>query len=81
MKEVERILSGNRSDIRDPARIDRIVEKLRQAWHQHPDQRLGQLVCNLTRIAGDPFPVEDTITERSLDALLDGGWGAIVDRA
>jgi len=33
--------------MRDPARIDRIVELLRQHWHASPDQRLGQLIANL----------------------------------
>ena len=31
---------------RDPARIDRIVDLLREAWKKHPDWRLCQLVCN-----------------------------------
>lgn len=33
--------------MRDPARIDRICELLRAAWHESPDQRLGQFVYNL----------------------------------
>lgn len=33
--------------MRDPARIDRILAKLGEVWKQYPDQRLGQLVCNL----------------------------------
>jgi uncharacterized protein YihD (DUF1040 family) len=32
--------------MRDPDRIDRIIEVLRQAWHRHPDWRLNQLVIN-----------------------------------
>jgi len=32
--------------MREPDRIDRIVEVLRQAWHRHPDWRLNQLVIN-----------------------------------
>lgn len=31
---------------RDPARIDRMIGALREAWHKHPDLRLGQLVSN-----------------------------------
>lgn len=33
--------------MRDPERIQRIVNKLQQAWEYHPDIRLGQLLCNL----------------------------------
>jgi|SRR5882672_520664 len=33
--------------MRDPSRIDRIIELLRQHWHTSPDQRLGQLIANL----------------------------------
>lgn len=35
--------------MRDPDRIDEIVELLRLAWHRTPDQRLGQLILNATR--------------------------------
>jgi hypothetical protein len=31
---------------RDPARIDEIVDLLREAWKRHPDWRLCQLVSN-----------------------------------
>lgn len=30
--------------MRDPQRIDRILERLRRYWHDHPDLRLGQIV-------------------------------------
>ncbi len=32
--------------MRDPARIDRIVELLRETWKASPDMRLGQLLVN-----------------------------------
>lgn len=32
--------------MRDPARIDSIIEALREAWKQAPDERLGQLLDN-----------------------------------
>ena len=35
--------------MRDPRRIDRVLDKLRVLWVDHPDQRLGQLVANLSR--------------------------------
>lgn len=35
--------------MRDPDRIDIIVEELRKAWHRQPDQRLIQLIMNACR--------------------------------
>lgn len=35
--------------MRDPDRIDDIIELLREAWHRTPDQRLTQLIMNATR--------------------------------
>jgi hypothetical protein len=31
---------------RDPARIERILELLREAWKKHPDLRLCQIISN-----------------------------------
>lgn len=65
--------------MRDPARIDRIIEKLRTEWHTQPDTRLTQLVHNLItagrmrtgRTVLDPAPVffytEDDAVEKYLD--------------
>lgn len=55
--------------MRDPDRIDRILELLRAAWKRNPDQRLGQLVLNACR--GEPrwpdvFNVEDDKLEAGL---------------
>ena len=55
--------------MRDPARIDRMVEKLRRLWHSTPDQRLGQLIVNVTATV-NPWVPEDDDTERCLDAWL-----------
>lgn len=35
--------------MRDPERIDKIVEELRVFWKMNPDQRLTQLIMNATR--------------------------------
>lgn len=32
--------------VRDPKRIDDICEQLRIAWHEYPDERLGQFLMN-----------------------------------
>lgn len=53
--------------MRDPARIDRILGKLRAYWMTHPDLRLGQLVVNMASSGGaDTFYVEDEPLEREL---------------
>lgn len=41
--------------MRDPARIDDLIEKLWDAWRANPDLRLGQLLVNLIR-PGEPCP-------------------------
>lgn len=59
---------------RDPARIDPIIEALRAAWHANPQMRLGQLVCNASRVATsnvDPFNCEDDPMQLGL-----GYWAA-----
>lgn len=59
--------------MRDPARIDRMIERLRELWRRYPDQRLGQLLVNVIR-PGEPCPrvfyAEDDDTEAKLLALL-----------
>lgn len=64
---------------REPARIDRIAEKLVALWKQSPDQRLGQLVVNVAR-SQKPLRdlpslqlMEDTTFEDLLDAELASG--------
>ena len=51
--------------MRDPNRIDHVVETIRRVWHLVPDWRLGQLVCNLARECGawDSFYMEDDMLE------------------
>jgi uncharacterized protein YihD (DUF1040 family) len=54
--------------MRDPKRIDVLLEALRNAWQQDPDIRLGQLVVNATRPSSpcpEVFHIED-------EALLEG---------
>ena len=62
---------------RDPKRIDRLVNKLRQLWHMVPDLRLGQLISYLEthlpadKAGVDPFHIEDDIWEAAIDAALE----------
>jgi uncharacterized protein YihD (DUF1040 family) len=54
---------------RDPKRIDRMIELLREAWQLFPDERLTQLVINVTETKHDCGPVyymEDAELERRL---------------
>ena len=32
--------------MRDPKRIERMCDLLKEQWHKYPDQRLGQLLIN-----------------------------------
>lgn len=71
--------------MRDPARIDRMIDLLRAAWHQSPDLRLGQLIANVVWSRGvgsddaywNILQVEDSAVEPLLERLVEGGWMAI----
>lgn len=56
---------------RDPARIDRILQRLRRLWRSAPDLRLCQLLYCLTRTGEDPFNLEDDRLEERLEAQLE----------
>ncbi len=45
--------------MRDPARIDVVIEKLRDIWKRNPDMRLGQMVANVTT-EDDIYHMEDS---------------------
>lgn len=57
--------------MKDPNRIDRIIEALRTSWKAHPDQRLCQLIENVCRHSlhyqgHDLFYLEDDTLEKGL---------------
>ena len=58
--------------MRDPKRIDRIIELVRQVWYCVPDWRLGQLILNVARDCGweDPYFMEDEELENTLKELV-----------
>lgn len=60
-------------DARDPERIQPMLDLLEAVWREHPDWRLGQLVCNVASAAGgrrlDPFTVEDRTMAAGLLAM------------
>jgi hypothetical protein len=45
--------------VRDPDRIDKICDKLKEYWHRAPDWRLGQIISNSTDPDDDLFYIED----------------------
>ncbi len=45
--------------MRDPNRIDEILNTVKTVWNQYPDMRFGQLVVNVLGV--DPFYVEDDV--------------------
>ncbi len=62
--------------MRDPARIDRILNMLKRYWKTYPDLRLGQIVENAAHVGHAPggggpdtFYVEDDVIERGLAEL------------
>lgn len=65
---------------RDPKRIDRITELLREAWRLFPDQRLTQLVINTADTkhnCGALFYLEDTEIEKKLESLVNSRRGYV----
>lgn len=66
--------------MRNPERIDRMLDKLKTLWHDNADMRLGQLILNLTRLENGStstdraFNIEDDDLELELDDTLKGGW-------
>jgi uncharacterized protein YihD (DUF1040 family) len=56
--------------MRDPNRIDHILNLLKQMWKQVPDWRLGQLLINLTYRNEDLYYLEDDKLEERLEAWL-----------
>ena len=61
--------------MRDPKRIDRVLELLREAWHLDTDFRLTQLVMvvsNKPDDLGALWHVEDDTMEKRLQAFIKG---------
>ena len=61
--------------MRDPNRIDRVTELLREAWRLDPDFRLTQLVMVVSDKPDDlgaPWHVEDDTMDQKLQAYIKG---------
>jgi len=59
--------------MKDPGRIDEIIELIKQLWSSYPDWRFGQLICNISTKLGyeDPFFVEDDLLKKKIEELLE----------
>lgn len=61
--------------MRDPERIDEMVDLVHALWDKYPEWRLAQLVLNAHAAASAPddsYSVEDDVLERGLRILLSG---------
>jgi len=57
--------------MRDKKRIDKIMDKITQAWKRHPDMRLNQLLINLCVIPdGNNWSIEDEEVLKNLEANI-----------
>ncbi len=52
--------------MRDPKRIDSILNTIRLIWTDCPDLRLGQLIISAIGLKADLFDIEDDILHRKL---------------
>jgi uncharacterized protein YihD (DUF1040 family) len=59
--------------MRDPERIDRILNLIAVIWRRNPDLRLGQLLYSFAGFEGDIFNCEDDKTEKLLEENLKEG--------
>jgi hypothetical protein len=60
--------------MRDPARIDGVLNAIRRAWKQEPDLRLGQLIVVAARPkepCPEVFSLEDTELMKGLEEYLE----------
>jgi len=61
--------------MRDPTRIDEMLELLRELWQLEPDLRLGQLLFNAARMRDpdlqDVFSIEDGSLRKGLLRYLE----------
>ena len=65
--------------MRDPNRIQPILDDLGNVWRAHPDMRLGQLLVNLVAVDSDLYFVEDEALDKTLVDVLHKGWPVVTD--
>ena len=47
--------------MKDPKRIQLVIDTIRGIWYQYPNMRLGQLISNVIDSKTDLFYVEDHV--------------------
>ena len=52
--------------MRDPQRIEPILNTIREIWYSTPDSRFTQLIMNALKMNKDPYYVEDDILFKKL---------------
>ena len=68
--------------MRDPNRIDPLLDKLGEAWKIHPDLRFGQFMSHFFTFYGKPILlVEDDEWMGALQAYIDRYKGSIPGRS
>lgn len=55
--------------MRDPARIDPMLDKIREIWYTNPDLRLTQLLGNTFNVGSDGYYMEDDVLLERLDKV------------
>lgn len=53
--------------MRDPERIEPILQLIREIWYTYPDLRLTQLIMNVLRMHQDPYYIEDDKLHEALE--------------
>jgi len=53
--------------MRDPNRLEPILQLIRDIWYTSPDLRLTQLIMNALNINYDPYYVEDEELKEALE--------------
>lgn len=59
--------------MRDPQRIDNILERLKTVWKDNPDLRLGQLLLAVVKM-DRLFYIEDEVLIQTLENYFLGDW-------
>ena len=53
--------------MRDPNRIEPMLQLIREVWYTAPDLRLTQLIMNALKLNQDPYYVEDERLKKALE--------------
>ena len=62
--------------MRDPKRIDVILQEISDIWHKYPDMRLGQLIGNVLE-GPSLYYVEDDSLVKALKDMYEGAEGPV----